>query len=99
MAAQDNRAMQTANRAELLDGARAAADIKRDVAAEVDRLREEHQITPCLAAILVGDDAASAVYVRNKIRACAEVGVASDQLLLTATTTTDELLSVVVALK
>ena len=61
-------------------------------------LKSEYGVTPRLAAVLVGDDAASAVYVRNKIRACEEVGIASDQLPLTATTTTDELLSVVVAL-
>ena len=98
MAAEDNRATQTANRAELLDGARAAADIKRDVAAEVDRLRQEHQITPCLAAILVGDDAASAVYVRNKIRACAEVGIRSEHHALPKTTTSIELLDLIASL-
>jgi methylenetetrahydrofolate dehydrogenase (NADP+)/methenyltetrahydrofolate cyclohydrolase len=98
MAAQDNRATQTANRAELLAGARAADDIKRDVAAEVDRLREEHQITPCLAAILVGDDAASAVYVRNKIRACAEVGIRSEHHALPKTTTSIELLDLIASL-
>jgi methylenetetrahydrofolate dehydrogenase (NADP+) / methenyltetrahydrofolate cyclohydrolase len=98
MAARDNRATQTANRAELLDGARAAADIKRDIAAEVDRLREEHQITPCLAAILVGDDAASAVYVRNKIRACAEVGIRSEHHALPKTTTSIELLDLIASL-
>ncbi|PYS69182.1 MAG: bifunctional methylenetetrahydrofolate dehydrogenase/methenyltetrahydrofolate cyclohydrolase [Acidobacteria bacterium] len=86
------------HRAEILDGRAAAAEIKSEVAVEVTVLKSEYGVTPRLAAVLVGDDAASAVYVRNKIRACEEVGIASDQLLLTATTTTDELLSVVVAL-
>src|ERR1700720_1514988 len=98
MAAEDNRATQTANRAELLDGARAAAEIKRDVATEVERLREEHQIPPCLAAIRVGDDPASAVYVRNKIRACAEVGIRSEHHALPTSTTSIELLDLIASL-
>src|SRR5437660_4403914 len=86
------------HRAKMLDGRAAAAEIKSEVAVEVTALKSQYGVTPRLAAVLVGDDPASAVYVRNKIRACEEVGIASDQLPLTATTTTDELLSVVVAL-
>jgi methylenetetrahydrofolate dehydrogenase (NADP+) / methenyltetrahydrofolate cyclohydrolase len=74
-------------RAEVLDGRTLAEQIKREVADEVRRLG----IKPCLAAVLVGDDAASAVYVRNKVRACAEVGIDSDQRMLPAETTTEEL--------
>src|SRR6185369_9698043 len=47
----------------------------------------------CLAAVLVGEDDASAVYVRNKIRTCAEVGLLSEQFNLPATITTEELLA------
>src|SRR2546430_14360170 len=83
------------HRAEILDGRAAAADIKSEVAAEVSGLKSEYGVRPRLAAVLVGDDAASAVYVRNKIRACEEVGIASDHLSLPATTTTEELLSIV----
>ena len=53
---------------------------------------------PGLAVILVGDDAASGQYVRNKIRACAELGVYSEKLTPPASTTTDELLKVIDAL-
>ena len=45
---------------------------------------------PCLAAVRVGDDPASAVYVRNKIQACAEVGIKSEHHALPETTTTTE---------
>ncbi len=83
------------HRAEILDGRTAAAQIKSEVAAEVAALKSEHDVTPRLAAVLVGDDAASAVYVRNKIRACEEVGIASDHRTLPATTTTGELFSLV----
>lgn len=82
-------------RAEILDGRTVAEQIKHEVAEEVRRLWTEHGVKPCLAAVLVGDDDASAVYVRNKVRACAEVGIASDQRVLSASTTTDELLALI----
>jgi methylenetetrahydrofolate dehydrogenase (NADP+)/methenyltetrahydrofolate cyclohydrolase len=79
-------------RAELLDGRAVAEQIKQEIAREVRRLSGAK---PCLAAVLVGDDAASAVYVRNKVRACAEVGIESDQRVLPAVTTTRELLALI----
>lgn len=82
-------------RAELLDGRTLAEQIKSEVAEGVRRLSAEHGIKPCLAAVLVGNDAASAVYVRNKVRACAEVGIDSDQRVLPAATTTKELLALI----
>jgi methylenetetrahydrofolate dehydrogenase (NADP+)/methenyltetrahydrofolate cyclohydrolase len=86
---------ETTHRAELLDGRIAADAIKREVAAEVATLKAERKVTPRLAAVIVGDDPASAVYVRNKIRACAEVGIASEHLPMSAATTTAELLAIV----
>lgn len=82
-------------RAEILDGRTVAEQIKHEVAEEVRRLWTEHGVKPSLAAVLVGDDDASAVYVRNKVRACAEVGIASDQRVLSASTTTGELLALI----
>jgi methylenetetrahydrofolate dehydrogenase (NADP+)/methenyltetrahydrofolate cyclohydrolase len=81
-----------------MDGRGVADGIKREVAAEVRRLKDQHGVAPRLAAVLVGDDPASAVYVRNKVRACDEVGIASEQIRLAASTPTEELLSVVEAL-
>ncbi|MEK6283563.1 MAG: bifunctional 5,10-methylenetetrahydrofolate dehydrogenase/5,10-methenyltetrahydrofolate cyclohydrolase [Acidobacteriota bacterium] len=82
---------QTTRRAELLDGAVVAEQIKQEVALEIERLRQEHDVQPCLAAVRVGDDPASAVYVRNKMRACEEVGIRSEHHALPATTTAGEL--------
>src|SRR5256714_6138379 len=82
-------------RAEMLDGRAAAEAIKREVAEAVAALKREKGVTPRLAAVLIGDDPASAVYVRNKIRACEEVGIASEHVPMPATATTGELLSVV----
>jgi methylenetetrahydrofolate dehydrogenase (NADP+)/methenyltetrahydrofolate cyclohydrolase len=86
---------QSKQRAELLDGRTAADAIKQEVTAAVAALKAERGVSPCLAAVLVGDDPASAVYVRNKIRACEEVGIASQHLPLTVSTSTQGLLSVV----
>jgi methylenetetrahydrofolate dehydrogenase (NADP+)/methenyltetrahydrofolate cyclohydrolase len=83
------------HRAELLDGRAAADAIKREVAAEVNMLKATRGFAPRLAAVVVGDDPASAVYVRNKIRACAEVGIASEHWPMPLTTTTAELLATV----
>ena len=85
-------------RAEILDCRVTAEQIKHEVAAEVGRLLVESGVKPRLAAVLVGDDDASAVYVRNKVRACAEVGIESEQIVLAASTSTVELLAVVARL-
>lgn len=82
-------------RAQILEGRVVADGIKREVALEVRRLKDGHGIAPRLAAVLVGEDPASAVYVRNKVRACDEVGIASEQIALPASTSTAELLAVV----
>ncbi|MBC7930428.1 MAG: bifunctional 5,10-methylenetetrahydrofolate dehydrogenase/5,10-methenyltetrahydrofolate cyclohydrolase [Rubrivivax sp.] len=82
-------------RAQKLDGARVASEIKRETAAEVELLRAEHDVTPRLATILVGDDAASSVYVRNKIRSCEELGIGSEHRSLPAETTTAQLLELI----
>ena len=63
--------------ATIIDGRALAARLRRHVAETVARLRVEHQITPGLAAVLVGDDPASQVYVRSKGRACTDAGIAS----------------------
>lgn len=82
-------------RAKLLDGRSVAEQIKEEVAQEVRQLSEQHRVKPRLVAVLVGDDDASAVYVRNKVRACAEVGIESEQIALPAATTTEDLLTIV----
>jgi methylenetetrahydrofolate dehydrogenase (NADP+)/methenyltetrahydrofolate cyclohydrolase len=84
-----------ATKAAKLDGSRVAAEIKREVAEEVARLGREHGIKPRLATVLVGDDPASAVYVRNKVRTCEELGLSSEHQHLAADTSAAELLGLV----
>lgn len=78
----------------VLDGKFIASEIKREVKEEVANMR----YSPNLAVILVGDDAASQVYVRSKHKACAEVGINSMQITLSAETTEKELISKIIEL-
>ncbi|MBR5116397.1 MAG: bifunctional methylenetetrahydrofolate dehydrogenase/methenyltetrahydrofolate cyclohydrolase, partial [Lachnospiraceae bacterium] len=76
----------------IIDGKAIAAQIKEEVRTEVERVKAAgREVT--LAVILVGDDPASAVYVRNKKKACETVGIRSLSLELPADTTTETLLS------
>ncbi|HEY4472874.1 MAG TPA: bifunctional methylenetetrahydrofolate dehydrogenase/methenyltetrahydrofolate cyclohydrolase FolD [Stellaceae bacterium] len=70
--------------ARIIDGKAIAAELRERVAAAAATLRNEHGITPGLAAVLVGDDPASQVYVRSKARACTAAGLASFEFRLPA---------------
>lgn len=98
MATQSITNPEPARRAQLLDGAAVAAQIKLEVAREVAQLWKDNQLKPCLAAVRVGDDPASAVYVRNKIRACEEVGIRSEHHALPALTSSVDLLDLIASL-
>ena len=78
----------------VLDGIAIAAEIKAEVALEVAAARE-HGYTPGLAVILVGDVPASQIYVRSKVKTCAELGIYSEMVTPAATATTEELLDLV----
>ena len=89
---------QFAHKTRLLDGTVVAEAIKSEVKRGVDKLQAQHGSVPTLVAVRVGDDPASAVYVANKIKACAEVGIRSELLVLEDATSTNELLRVVASL-
>jgi methylenetetrahydrofolate dehydrogenase (NADP+) / methenyltetrahydrofolate cyclohydrolase len=91
MATEEKLMNQTSHRAELLEGAAIADDIKREVAAEIERHWRNLEQRPCLATVLVGGDPASEVYVRNKIQACEAVGIRSEHHALPDSTTAAEL--------
>jgi len=75
----------------VLDGKKTAAEIRSELAASLPSLKDAHGRAPGLAVVLVGEDPASQVYVRNKERACAEVGITSFPYILPAETTQAEL--------
>lgn len=83
--------------AKIIDGKALAQSIKENIAREVDALKE-NGVTPGLAVILVGDDPASKVYVNNKKKACAQVGIYSEEYLLPADTDEKTLLDLIAKL-
>lgn len=78
--------------AQILDGKAIALQIRQEVRLEVENLIQTSGVRPCLAAVLVGDDPASQVYVRNKEIACDKAGMESRLHRLPATTSTEALL-------
>ncbi|MCK2046403.1 bifunctional methylenetetrahydrofolate dehydrogenase/methenyltetrahydrofolate cyclohydrolase FolD [Chromohalobacter moromii] len=77
--------------AQLIDGKAIAANVREQVSRQVQARRHDGKRAPGLAVILVGEDPASEVYVRNKHRACDQAGLHSVQHQLPATTTQTEL--------
>ena len=83
--------------ARILNGIEIAAQIKAEVAEEA-RALAAGGITPGLAVVLVGHVAASEIYVRSKVKTCAELGIHSEMLTPPETITTDEMLGLVAEL-
>jgi methylenetetrahydrofolate dehydrogenase (NADP+)/methenyltetrahydrofolate cyclohydrolase len=84
--------------AQIIDGKAIAAEVRAEVAEEVAAMKEKYSYTPGLATVLVGDDVASATYVRMKHKACAEAGIRSIQHELPANTSQEEVESLVSSL-
>jgi methylenetetrahydrofolate dehydrogenase (NADP+)/methenyltetrahydrofolate cyclohydrolase len=84
--------------AKLLDGKKLAQEIRAELAEETIEFIQNNGVVPCLAAVLVGDDPASEVYVRNKRNACEAVGIDSQLHRLPVSTSSDELLRLVAKL-
>ena len=80
--------------ATIIDGKAVSAQVRARAAQEVSTLKEQG-IHPGLAVVIVGDDPASRVYVNNKKKACAEIGIHSEEYALPAETTQEELLNLV----
>lgn len=81
--------------AALLDGKALAATIQAEIREEVAEFIENNGVNPCLAAVLIGDDPASEVYVRHKRRACDRTGIESQLHRLEAGVTTDDVLELI----
>jgi len=80
---------------ELIDGKKVSEVTRAEIAKGIEELKSSSGITPGLAAVLVGDDSASEIYVRNKRKACEKVGIYSEEHKLPAETTEEELLELV----
>jgi len=79
----------------IIDGKKLSQTIKEEIAAEVEQIKNAGGKTPHLAAILVGEDPASQVYVRNKVRSCEQVGFHSTLIRKDADLTEEELLQII----
>lgn len=77
---------------ELLDGKKISAQIKEEIAAEVNKMKDRGEKVPHLAAVIVGNDGASLTYVGSKVKACEQVGFQSTLIRLPGTTSEVELL-------
>ncbi|MBQ0733604.1 bifunctional 5,10-methylenetetrahydrofolate dehydrogenase/5,10-methenyltetrahydrofolate cyclohydrolase [Aquimarina celericrescens] len=78
---------------EILDGKKVSNDIKDEIAAEVQKMKERGEKVPHLAAVLVGNDGASLTYVGSKVKACERVGFESTLVKMPSTTSEIELLA------
>ena len=84
--------------AKILDGKQLAQQIRSELAEEVIEFIQNNAVVPCLAAVLVGEDPASEVYVRNKRKACEAVGIESQLHRMAADTSSDDLLKLIAKL-
>lgn len=78
--------------AEIINGKLVSSKLRERLTLDISAFQKSYGVTPGLAVIMVGDNAASAVYVRNKHKACTEVGITSYQIELPECTTEIELL-------
>ncbi|MBS1183972.1 MAG: folD [Proteobacteria bacterium] len=81
--------------AQIIDGFAIAAELRRDIAVRAAEMKDKHGVVPGLAVVLVGDDPASGVYVRNKLKATAECGLKSFEHILPADTSEADVLALV----
>jgi len=84
--------------ASIISGKEVAAEMRAEMAADVQRLHRDHEVEPGLGVVLVGDDPASVSYVRGKRKACEEVGIRSVERHFPADLTDEDLLDVVAEL-
>src|SRR6185436_10780625 len=83
--------------ATILDGNKIAGEIKAEIAAEVKAMTAAG-VRPGLAVVLVGNDPASEIYVRGKVKSCEDLGIYSEKITPPDTITTEALLTLIVDL-
>ena len=78
---------------QLLDGRKTAEDIKNEIAAQVQKMKNNGEKVPHLAAVIVGNDGASLTYVGSKVKSCQQIGFESTLVVLPEDTSEADLLS------
>ena len=79
----------------VIDGKKFADDLCEKLKTEVANLQQQHNLSPCIAVVLVGEDPASQVYVRNKVRRCEQLGIKSIEHRLSPKTSEADLLALI----
>ena len=79
----------------VIDGKKFADDLCEKLKTEVANLQQQHNLSPCIAVVLVGEDPASQVYVRNKVRRCEQLGIKSIEHRLSPDTSEADLLALI----
>lgn len=79
----------------IIDGKELAKKVRLGLKDEVDKLKKDENINPKLAVIMVGNDPASQIYVRNKSKACEEIGIEFEEFLLDENTKQEDLLKLI----
>lgn len=79
----------------ILDGKEVSKKVRLELKEEVERIKKEKNITPKLAVIMVGNNPSSQIYIRNKSKACEEIGIEFEEYLLNEDTTQEELLNLI----
>lgn len=82
----------------IIDGKLVSSELRAKIKAETEKFKTEKGVTPGLAVILVGEDPASCVYVRNKHKACIEAGMNSFEIRMAESTTEEELINAIAEL-
>ncbi len=79
----------------IMDGKALSTEIRAEIKAEIEKMKAAGEVIPSLAVVLVGDDPASKIYVRNKKNACLEAGITSYEYTLPETATEEEVLELI----
>ena len=79
----------------IMDGKALSVEIRAEIKSQIEKMKEAGEKVPSLAVVLVGNDPASKIYVRNKKNACAEAGITSYEYTLPETATEDEVLELI----
>ncbi len=77
--------------ATIIDGRRIAAEIKKEVSAELDQLRSIYKINPSIASIIIGEDESSKLYLRLRDKACLDIGIQTTQYMVPGDTSEGEI--------
>ncbi len=81
--------------AQIISGTEVAKQIREELAQEIAELKEKHNVVPGLVTVLVGEDPASQVYVRSKVKTCENLGIYSERYDLSADTSEEDLLALI----